>query len=59
MGRKLEIEVKETEAELKKLLHQQKGGRQQERVEALYLLALKLWLYLNAVRAAYDELQIL
>ena len=38
MGRKLEIAVKETEAELKKLLHQQQEGRQKERVEALYLL---------------------
>jgi len=38
MGRKLEIEVKETEVELKKLLRQQQSGRQQERVEALYLL---------------------
>ncbi len=38
MGRKLEITVKETEAELKKLLHQQPRGRQKERVEALYRL---------------------
>ena len=37
MARKLEIELKETQAELKKLLHQSPSGRQKERVEALYL----------------------
>jgi len=38
MARKLEIEIKETQAELKKLLHPSPSGRQKERVEALYLL---------------------
>ena len=38
MGRKLEIKLKESEAELKQLLHHQQKGRQKERVEALYLL---------------------
>ena len=38
MGRKLEIKVKETEAELKQWLHHQQRGRQKERIEALYLL---------------------
>ena len=37
MDRKLEIEMKETEPELNRLLHQLKNDCQTERVEALYL----------------------
>ena len=41
MARPLEINIKETAQELKKLLHQQKKGRIKERVQVLYLLATK------------------
>lgn len=41
MARTLEVNIKETDRELKALLHQQKKGRIKERVQVLYLLVTK------------------
>ena len=38
MTKKLDLNIKETVPELKKLLHQQKSGRKKERILVLYLL---------------------